>query len=257
MPGGAKPCGTSHDPKFASSSLFFDWQKYQGKAFALPSSVRGRHNVTAGVRPMPVTRADPRRPVAPRVLVVDDDEAVRDSLISLLEAGGIAAEARVSSADLRARGVPEGTGCLLVDVRLGESDDGIDLMAALKRDGLAVPVIIITGHGDVPLAVRAMRDGAFNFIEKPFTAEQLLAALQEALSASTPATDASAQLARLTGREREVVAGLVAGKQNKVVAAELGISVRTVEAYRAAIMSKLGLRSFAELVRIALAARGP
>jgi two-component system response regulator FixJ len=169
----------------------------------------------------------------------------------------MAAESRDSSADLHARGIPEGTGCLLLDVRLGEADDGIDLMTALKRDGLSVPVIIITGHGDVPLAVRAMRDGAFNFIEKPFTAEQLLAAVREALSASAPASDAAAQLARLTGREREVVAGLVAGKQNKVVAADLGISVRTVEAYRAAIMTKLGLRSFAELVRIALAARGP
>ncbi len=206
---------------------------------------------------MGMTRPDARRPATPRVLVVDDDEAVRDSLVSLLEAGGMAAEARTSSADLQARGIPDGTGCLLLDVRLGEADDGIDLMAALKRDGLGVPVIIITGHGDVPLAVRAMRDGAHNFIEKPFTADELLAAVRDALSAGAPASDAAAQIARLTGREREVVAGLVAGKQNKVVAAELGISVRTVEAYRAAIMSKLGLRSFAELVRIALAARGP
>ncbi|WP_198374700.1 response regulator transcription factor [Neoroseomonas rubea] len=203
-----------------------------------------------------MTRAGPA-PGPARLLVVDDDEAVRESLVALLEAGGHEAAARTSSADLRARGIPPGTACLLLDVRLGEGDDGIDLMVELKRNGLAAPVVVITGHGDVPLAVRAMRLGAFHFIEKPFTAETLLDAVTEALSAAAPAADAAARMARLTAREREVVDGLVAGKQNKVVAAELGISVRTVEAYRATVMSKLGLRSFAELVRIALAAGGP
>ncbi|MBP0464242.1 response regulator transcription factor [Roseomonas sp. PWR1] len=192
-----------------------------------------------------------------RLLVVDDDEAVRDSLVALLEAGGHQAETRISSADLRARGIPPGTACLLLDVRLGEGDDGLDLMADLKRNGLATPIVVITGHGDVPLAVRAMRLGAFHFIEKPFTAETLLDVVTEALDAAAPAADAAARMARLTVREREVVDGLVAGKQNKIVAAELGISVRTVEAYRATVMSKLGLRSFAELVRLALAAGSP
>jgi two-component system, LuxR family, response regulator FixJ len=191
------------------------------------------------------------------LLVIDDDEAIRDSLSALLEAAGHRAETRSSSADLRARGIPPGTAGLLLDVRLGEGDDGIELMAELKANGLAVPIVVITGHGDVPLAVRAMRLGAFHFLEKPFTADILLDVVADALNAAAPAADAAARMALLTAREREVVDGLVAGKQNKVVAADLGISVRTVEAYRATVMSKLGLRSFADLVRIALAAGSP
>lgn len=145
---------------------------------------------------------------------------------------------------------------MLIDIRLGEDDDGIDLLRRLRRDGVQLPVVIITGHADVPLAVRAMREGAHDFVEKPFTPARLLEAVHGAIASGSRVQDAKGKLARLTAREREVLEGLVDGRPNKVVAHDLGISVRTVEAYRATIMSKLGARSLAELVRIWLTANG-
>jgi len=190
------------------------------------------------------------------ILIVDDDEAMRDSLAALLAAASFRVTGRVSSAAVLARGIPDGTSCMLIDIRLGEDDDGVDLMARLRREGVQVPVVIITGHADVPLAVRAMREGAHDFVEKPFTPARLLEAVHGAIASGSRAQDAKGKLARLTAREREVLGGLVDGRPNKVVAHDLGISVRTVEAYRATIMSKLGAKSLAELVRTWLTAQG-
>jgi two-component system response regulator FixJ len=184
------------------------------------------------------------------VLVIDDEEAMRDSLCALLLAAGYAALAYGSARELRGQGIPEGTGCLLVDVRLDDDIDGIDLIAELRREGVRLPIIVITGHADVPLAVRAMRAGATDFLEKPFSAERLVSAIASALAVGAKTNEAAAMLARLTTRERQVLDGLAQGQPNKAVARELGISVRTVEAYRATIMAKLNATSLADLVRL-------
>jgi two-component system response regulator FixJ len=198
----------------------------------------------------------PREPGAEGspVVIVDDDEATRDSLCALLEVMGHPAVAFASGAALMAAGVPPGAACLLVDVRLAQGEDGIALVERLRRAGNRTPVVIVTGHGDIPMAVRAMRAGAVDFVEKPYSTERLLGAVAEARSAGARAAGAAALIAALTPREREVLVGLVDGKANKAVAFELGISVRTVEAYRATIMEKLPVRSFAEVVRLAMAA---
>jgi two-component system response regulator FixJ len=188
--------------------------------------------------------------------VLDDDATVRDSLRALLTASGFSVETRCSSQDLRDRGIADGTGCIIVDVRLGEDDDGINLVGELRRAGMRLPIIMITGHADVPLAVRAMREGATNFIEKPFAAETLLQAIADALAEGSRGAQAASVLSRLTVRERQVLDRLARGMANKVVARELGISVRTVEAYRAAIMSKVNAKSLADLVRLHLLAGG-
>lgn len=190
------------------------------------------------------------------LLVLDDDATVRDSLRALLTASGFSVETRCSSQDLRDRGIADGTGCIIVDVRLGEDDDGINLVGELRRAGMRLPIIMITGHADVPLAVRAMREGATNFIEKPFAAETLLQAIADALAEGSRGAQAASVLSRLTVRERQVLDRLARGMANKVVARELGISVRTVEAYRAAIMSKVNAKSLADLVRLHLLAGG-
>ncbi len=161
--------------------------------------------------------------------------------------------------------MPPRPACAVVDVLMPGGMDGIALQAELARRGAALPVVVVTGHADVPLAVRAMRAGAVDFVEKPYPKERILAAVGEALeaAASAPApargqgpaaAAAAARVAALTPRERMVLRSLVLGRPNKVIAHELGISPRTVEAHRAAIMEKLGVRSLAEAVRLALAA---
>lgn len=181
---------------------------------------------------------------------------MRDSLCALLPAAGYAAVAYGSVQELRRQGIPEGTGCLLVDVRLDDDMDGIDLIAELRREGVRLPIIVITGHADVPLAVRAMREGANDFLEKPFSAERLVSAIAGALADGAKTNEAAAMLSRLTARERQVLDGLAQGQPNKDVARDLGISVRTVEAYRATIMTKLNATSLADLVRLHMMA-GP
>ena len=190
------------------------------------------------------------------VQVVDDDEAVRDSLQLLLEAAGYRARAWSSGpALLRAPAIEPG--CIVIDVRMPEMD-GVTLLARLRERGIRHPVIIMTGHADVPLAVRAMRAGAIDFIEKPFSDQVILQAVRDALAQGVngaPASaDAAARLATLTPREHEVLRALIAGLPNKSIAYDLGISARTVEIHRARVMEKMHARSLSELVRLGLAA---
>ena len=194
----------------------------------------------------------------PVVIVVDDDEAVRDSLSFLLDVAGYRARAFASGAALLATPLAPlaaGAGCLLLDVRMPEID-GVTTLERLRAAGFRIPTIIMTGHADVPLAVRAMKAGARDFIEKPFSDGAILAAVAQALDAGANASGqaAAARVATLTPREREVLAGLVAGLPNKSIAHDLGISPRTVEIHRAHVMEKLEARSLSALVRTALAA---
>lgn len=199
----------------------------------------------------------------PIVHIVDDDEAVRRSLAMLLDSLQQPSASYDSAAALLAVAAAPGglaPGCILVDVRM-EGMDGISLIEALQRQGVDLPVVVVTGHGDVPLAVRAMRAGAIDFVEKPYSEERILGAVEGALEALRETDQrrllerqASAQVAGLSPREAEVLGALVAGKANKVIAFELGISPRTVEVHRAHLMEKLGVRSLPEAVRIGLAA---
>jgi two-component system, LuxR family, response regulator FixJ len=192
------------------------------------------------------------------VHVIDDDEAVRQSLDFLLRASGVTARTYDSaSAFLNALPTIE-FGCIITDVRM-PGISGIDLLRRLGEMRINMPVIVITGHGDVPLAVEAMKIGAVDFLEKPFEDELLLVSVRSALDRSqqNAARDAKqaevdARLSTLTNREREVLEGLVAGKANKIIAFDLAISSRTVEIYRANVMTKMGAASLSELVRMAL-----
>jgi two-component system response regulator FixJ len=196
----------------------------------------------------------------PRVYVVDDDEAVRDSLSVLLAAQGYRVNSYRSAPAFLAAAPALPPGCLIADIRMPEMD-GLELQQRLNERSFSFPMIVITGHGDVPLAVRAMKAGAVDFIEKPFTAEAILAAIEAGLARlATPqshtalADVAAARLALLSSREREVLDGLVAGLPNKAIAYDLAISPRTVEIHRARIMQKMQAKSLSELVRLALAA---
>jgi two-component system response regulator FixJ len=194
------------------------------------------------------------------VYIVDDDEAVRDSLSVLLEAIGHRVRTFGLAKDFLDAAPALPMGCLIADIRMPELD-GLELQRALNERALQFPMIVITGHGDVPLAVRAMKAGALDFIEKPFTTPTILASVEAALSRieSTgrrdPATQAAlAKLELLSPREREVLDGLLAGLPNKTIAYDLAISPRTVEIHRARVMDKMGARSLSELIRLALAA---
>jgi two-component system response regulator FixJ len=193
------------------------------------------------------------------VYIVDDDAAVRDSLRMLLESAGYAvrgfddARSFLSDADMD-------RGCLVVDIRM-PGMSGLELQEELVRRNVSLPVIVITGHGDVPLAVRAMTAGAVDFIEKPFDDRRMLDSIARALlignqkrSRVGEAQAARDLLALLTPREREVFDQLVKGHPNKIVAHELGISPRTVEIHRANVMDKLQARNLSDIVRTALAA---
>jgi two-component system response regulator FixJ len=192
--------------------------------------------------------------------VVDDDAAMRDSLAFLLDVNGFQPKTYDSANAFLLAAATDGQGCVVSDIRM-PGMNGIELVRELKRKGSACPVILITGHGDVALAVEAMKAGAVDFIEKPFDDAALLGAIRAALAAhsakqgdSIAKKEAEARLADLSPRERDVLQGLVAGKINKVIAHELNISPRTVEVYRANLMAKTGARSMSELMRIALAA---
>jgi two-component system response regulator FixJ len=197
---------------------------------------------------------------APLVHVVDDDEAVRDSLALLLESSGMSARTYDSAAAFL-KALPNlASGCVLTDVRMPDLD-GLELQRRLMELGVQMPVIVMTGHGDVPIAVEALKAGAADFLEKPFDDAQLLAAVSSALAASQRAQDEQAALAgiarrltSLTPREREVLDRLVAGQPNKTIAYDLGSSPRTVEVHRARVMEKMGVRNLPELVRMTIAA---
>ncbi|MBL8774002.1 MAG: response regulator [Phenylobacterium sp.] len=192
------------------------------------------------------------------IYVVDDDEAVRKSLNFMLRAAGFLVRTYDSAADFLADAKDLGPGCLLTDVRMPDMD-GLELLRRMKAQGLAFPVVVMTGHGDVPLAVEAMKLGAADFIEKPFSDEVLLAALGAARRGVSLNGEADAQpykdlVAKLTPREVEVLKSVVAGHTNKVIGRQFGISPRTVEVHRANLMLKLNVTTLSELVRTALLA---
>ncbi len=195
---------------------------------------------------------------AETVHVIDDDEAMRDSLAFLLDIQGFQVRT-YDSATAFLEHLPDlAQGCIVTDIRM-PGMSGLELTRRLKADGVACPVVVMTGHGDVPLAVEAMKTGVADFIEKPFSDDTLLEAVKTALAQREQKTDqarieAQARLAPLSARERDVLMGVVAGKANKVIAYELDISPRTVEVYRANLMSKTAARNISELMRIALAA---
>jgi two-component system response regulator FixJ len=195
----------------------------------------------------------------PSAHVIDDDAAARESLAFLLSTADIAVETYASAAAFLAV-ADAAMGVVVTDVRMPEMD-GLQLVRRLKEKGVALPVIVMTGHGDVPLAVEAMKEGVIDFIEKPFDDEIMLSAIRAALSrrgdAAARADERADFLRRidsLSPRERQVLDGLVAGKANKVIAYDLDISPRTVEIYRAHVMTKMQAQSLSELVRMALVA---
>src|SRR5262245_45187440 len=192
------------------------------------------------------------------VQIIDDDDALRDSLTFLLLSAGIEAKSYDSAASFLNDPQRGTSGCVITDVRM-PGMSGIDLLRKLKSDGLTVPVIVMTGHGIVPLAVEAMKLGAFDFIEKPFDDDALLMSVRGALGVQEKHAREESQrqeienrLAQLSTRERQVLDGLVAGQANKVIAFELGISPRTVEIYRANVMTKMQANSLSDVVRMAL-----
>jgi len=192
------------------------------------------------------------------VHVIDDDEALRDSLAFLLRSADLEVMSHSSAAAFLDALPLTGLTCIITDVRM-PGLTGIDLLRRVKELGIEVPVIVITGHGDVPLAVEAMRFGAVDFLEKPFDDEILLQSVRAALrqqagtaKRQSERADIEGRLATLSPRERDVLGGLVAGRANKQIAFDLGISPRTVEIYRANLMDKMQAGSLSDLVRMAL-----
>lgn len=199
----------------------------------------------------------------PTVFVVDDDAAVRNSLRELLTAVSLPVETFASSKEFLDSFHPDRPGCLVLDVRLKEGS-GLDLQDELAKRDVPLPIIVLTGHGDVPSSVRALKAGAFDFLQKPpppaVLLERIHAAIESdriARSTASARADALENLASLTPRERDVMSLLVAGATSKEVASDLGISVRTVEGHRRRVLSKLNVTSAAQLVRVVMNTRGP
>lgn len=193
----------------------------------------------------------------PLIHVVDDDEPLRTALLRLLGAGGFEARGYGSAGDFLLSPLPDRTGCVLLDVRM-PGPSGLDLQAALRERGITLPVIFLTGHGDVSTSVRAMKTGAVDFLTKPVERETLFEALRRALAldasgreSRAEAIELRARFAALTPREREVFDLVVAGRLNKQIAGQLGIAERTVKADRAQVLAKLGVGSAAELGALA------
>lgn len=200
-------------------------------------------------------------PTEKLVHIVDDDDSVRRSVAFMLKHAGYRVESYASGVEFLKEARHAERGCVLLDVRMPEMD-GLEVQQEMAVRGIDMPVVILTGHGDVGVAVKAMRAGAINFIEKPYAKEALLAAIEEAYGRldrqhdkDLKANEAQVRLASLTGRERDVLNGLVAGNPNKTIAYDLGISPRTVEIYRANVMEKLRARSLSEALRIAFIAQ--
>jgi two-component system response regulator FixJ len=192
------------------------------------------------------------------VHVVDDDQAVRQSLSFLLASDGLPVRLHESATAFLKNVKDASAGCIITDVRM-PGVDGIEFLRRLKASGSMLPVIVMTGHADVPMAVEAMKEGALDFIEKPFDDDLFLAAVRAALKRQEQNAHQDAQAAQirvraqsLSEREAQVLEGLVSGKANKVIAYDLGISPRTVEIYRANVMGKMQASSLSELVRMAL-----
>jgi two-component system response regulator FixJ len=195
------------------------------------------------------------------VFLIDDDAGVRDSLTLLLSLKGIRTQPFATAESFVETYRPEWTGCVLTDLRM-PGMTGLELQTMLRERGMQVPVVVLTAHGDVATARAALKNGAFDFLEKPVDDVMLLDVLRNALrvdrerrAALTQRSSTDARFERLTEREREILALIAAGHQNREVAAQLGISPRTVEVHKARIMEKLECRSLAELIRMNLAAR--
>ena len=195
----------------------------------------------------------------PTVFVVDDDEGMRRALQALLSTVGYRTEIFSRPRDFLAKFNPHTAGCLVLDIRMPDMS-GLELQRHLNRLGSMLPVIFITGHGDVPMAVQAMKEGAFEFIQKPFREEQLLRRIGEAIEVDAQnrhtnerRIELRQRLDSLTHRERQVMDMVVSGAANKVIAIDLALSERTVEIHRAKVMEKMGARSVAHLVKLATA----
>ncbi|MFA7606845.1 MAG: response regulator transcription factor [Rhodocyclaceae bacterium] len=194
------------------------------------------------------------------IYIVDDDEALRDSLVWLLESSGYRAEAFDSADAFLSVFSPELTGCVLLDVRM-PGMSGLELFELLRQRHCTLPVIFITGHGDVPMAVSVVKKGAVDFIEKPFGDRDMLALIEESLAREQAGrekrvhdAETARRLGELTQREREVLDLIIAGRLNKQIADVLGISIKTVEVHRARVMEKMGANSLAELVQSVISA---
>ncbi len=199
-------------------------------------------------------------PNEPTVFVVDDDESIRDSLSALLEASGFRVEAFESAKDFLAADALGRKGCVIADIRMPDMD-GLELQTEMKKRGSRLPVIVVTGHGDIPLAVRAMKAGAADFLEKPYDAAALLQSVRLALQSPSrtegapgPSPEVQEKLKNLTPLEREVLDLVLAGKLNKIIAFELMISPRTVEIHRGRVMQKMGARNLPDLIRMFMSA---
>jgi two-component system, LuxR family, response regulator FixJ len=193
---------------------------------------------------------------APVVFIVDDDEAVRDSLRLLPKSGGLNPVTLASAHEFLDVYDPDQAGCVVLDVRMPQMS-GLEVQEQLNLRGAIAPVIFITGHGDIPMAVEAMQAGAFDFLQKPFRDQDLIDRIQRALAKDRATRDYLSQrgqirerLESLTPREREVLTLVIAGRQNKIMAADLGVSQRTVEIHRSRVMEKMGATSLAQLVRM-------
>jgi len=192
------------------------------------------------------------------VHIIDDDQALRESLAFLLRAAQLEVRS-FESAKTFLDALPDASlGCVITDIRMPDMN-GIDLLRRLKELKVGIPVIVITGHGDVPLAVEAMKIGAVDFFEKPFNDDQLVASVRAALQHQQDQTKRGAErteiehrISKLSAREKDVLAGLIEGRANKQIAFDLGISPRTVEIYRANLMNKMQADSLSDLVRMAL-----
>jgi FixJ family two-component response regulator len=191
------------------------------------------------------------------IFIVDDDEGLRRGLQALLDGRGFATKCYASAEALLDGLPPDATGCLVVDVRM-PGMSGLDLQRELKRRQVGLPVIVITGHGDIPMAVAALKVGAVDFLEKPFDSPAILASIEDALRTGETRveTDVSERFKDLTPREREVMDLVVAGQTNKAIAHRLKIAMRTVEIHRARVMEKTGTRNLSELVRLAIRLEG-
>jgi two-component system response regulator FixJ len=197
-------------------------------------------------------------PVEGLVYVIDDDPAMRDSLDFLLDAAGLKARLFDSAVSFLEALPQLGPGCIVSDVRMPNLD-GLELLKRLRETNKSLPIIIMTGHGDIPLAVEAMKLGAIDFIEKPFEDDRLIGTITAALSGAAQrqkgdavAADIASRIASLSPRERQVLDGLVAGLSNKLIARDYDISPRTIEVYRANVMTKMQASSISELVRFAI-----
>ncbi len=213
--------------------------------------------------PTATPTASPGTAATTTVFVVDDDEGVRTSLSILLDSAGYRPCAFASAGDFLAQYDLASPGCLLLDMRM-PGMSGMELLQELSRRGAFLPVIFLTGHGDVPMAVEAIKSGAFDFLQKPFSPRDLLDHIARALTADAEARHTlslTEELRRrhstLTPREKEVMDLIIAGNANKVIAMDLGLSERTVEIHRARVMDKMATRSVAHLVRMSLALAPP